>query len=131
MILKGLSTIQHRGQVGKVPPQCAAATQDIVSVASINAKKLSVIPATLKVEDDARPEDSMPPLPQARDDVLSDESWPLWEYVGIRLVRAKVDEDAVTAKFDAVSGGQSRKIQRLEDLHFQQIACRGRRKRDT
>ena len=35
-----------------------------------------------KSEDDARPEDSMPPLPQATDEALPDESWPIWECAG-------------------------------------------------
>ena len=36
--------------------------------------------SNLKEKDDARPEDSMPPLPQATDEALPDESWPIWEY---------------------------------------------------
>ena len=51
-------------------------------------EKLSVKPTNLKVEDDVRPDGSTPPHPQATDDALSDESWPLWEYVGIKPVGA-------------------------------------------
>ena len=63
---------------------------------------LCVKPTNLKVEDDARPDDSVPSFPQATDDALSDESWPPWDYVGINPACAKVDEDAVS-KYSTLS----------------------------
>ena len=91
---KGLSTVQCP-KLGRILPWCAAATQDSIPVALINGKKLSVKPTNLKVEDNARPDGSMLPLPQATDDPRSDESWPLWDNMGIKPVGAIVDEDAV------------------------------------
>ena len=38
-----------------------------------------MIPTNLKVMDDERTEDSMPSLPQATDEGLLDDSWPIWE----------------------------------------------------
>ena len=96
VILKGLPTVQCNGRVGKVLPQRAAATQERIPLALINGTKLSVKPTNLKVEDDPRPDDSMPPLPQAANDALSDESLPLWEHAGIKPVGAKADEDAAS-----------------------------------
>ena len=54
----------------------------------ISVTKLNMRSTNLKVEDDARPDDSMPLLPpsQATDDALSDESWPPSENVGIKPV---------------------------------------------
>ena len=45
-----------------------------------HGKKISMKPTNLKVRDEARLEDSMPPLPQATDEALPDESWPIWEH---------------------------------------------------
>ena len=98
VILKGFSTVQHSGQVVKILPQCAAATQDRIPVALIAGKKLSVKPTALKVGNGARPDDSMPPPPHATDAALSDEPWTLWDNVGIKPVGAKVDDDAVPEK---------------------------------
>ena len=39
VILNGFSTVQHNGQVVKILPQCAAATQDRIPVALITGKK--------------------------------------------------------------------------------------------
>ena len=58
-------------------------------------KQLRVKPTILKVEDDARPDDSMLRLPKATDNALSDASWPLWDYAGLKPVGDKVDENAV------------------------------------
>ena len=55
VILKGLSTVQYNGQVGKILPRFAAGTQDRIAVALINGKKISVKPTNLKVEHEARP----------------------------------------------------------------------------
>ena len=95
--LKDLSAAQHNGQVGKILPQRAAATQERIPVALINGKNLSVTASNLKVEDDAMLNDSMPLFPpsQPADDALSGESWPPLDCVGIKRVGAIEDEDAV------------------------------------
>ena len=82
MILKGLSTVQYNDQAGKILSQGAAATQGRISVALNTRKKLSVTLANLKVEADARLEDSMPPLPQATGEALRD--GPLWDKANSR-----------------------------------------------
>ena len=82
VILKDLSTAQYNGQVGEILSQGAG--QD--SSGCDQRENLRVNPTNRKVEDDARPEDSMLLLLQATDDALADESWPLWEYVGIKPV---------------------------------------------
>ena len=80
MIPKDLSAAQHNGQVGKILPQRAAATQERIPVALIDGKNLSVTASNLKVEDDAMLNDSMPLLPPSlpADDALSGESCHLW-----------------------------------------------------
>ena len=92
LVLKGLSRAQYNSQVGKILPKDSSGL--------ISGNKLSVNPTNLKVEDDARPDDVKPSHPKATDDALSDESWQLCDFVGIKPVAAKVDED------DAVSGGR-------------------------
>ena len=72
MILKGLWTVQHNDQAGKILSQGAAATQGRIPLPRNNGKMLSVKPANLKVEADARLDDSMLPpensVPSLEDD---------------------------------------------------------------
>ena len=130
MILKGLSTAQYDGQVGKVLSHGAAATQDRIPVALTNGKKHSVKLSKQKVEAGERLEDSMPPshklhtMPSQTNHGHFGNTW-----------ESKIRSPKILCRLSRMMAArrlpsQSRNIQGSE-AHFQQVACRKRRRRST
>ena len=120
VILKGLSAAQYNGQGGKIPPSAQRQHRKGFQWPLNHGEKISVKLSDLKVKDEARLEDSMPPRPQATDEALHDESWPIWEHANSM---PSLEDDG-----NKTLAAQRQKKSRFRRTHFQQVACRKRRR---